>query len=210
MLVICRAFLCCVVRWDVRCRSRGSVIPSPYYWSDIGNTGAAHRCPLTGHSKETVLSCVRAWQWRPTLDSLGVIHRGLVTAVRANQGQFVRDVVVWSQYSMIEPSPTDTIAELLPGSRRVLTVDPIKGEGGVIDLTAVYQHFQLNALHPWCDANEERYASHALRCSSPTSRFSLLGRCFVASSFPHEWWFFHATMGYWSERFREPPVTDRW
>lgn len=45
---------------------------------------------------------------------------------------------------MIDPSPTGTSEELLPGTRRVVAVDPIEGENGSITLTAVYRHFRPN------------------------------------------------------------------
>lgn len=45
---------------------------------------------------------------------------------------------------MIDHSPTAVGAAIPPGSRRVLTVDPIEGEEGMIDLRAVYRHFQPN------------------------------------------------------------------
>lgn len=41
---------------------------------------------------------------------------------------------------MIDPPSTDAGTELPPGFRRVVAVDPIEGEAGESDLTAVYRH----------------------------------------------------------------------
>ena len=46
---------------------------------------------------------------------------------------------------MTDSSSTHISDDIPPGTRRVLAVDPIEGENGLIDLMAVFRHFEPTA-----------------------------------------------------------------